>query len=274
MNSFRLSVLFRKCASPTLSSQQIEQKVCQEIFLGKIASEESLANLIVLKGGIVLDGLSNGQRGHTQDIDFDFKRWSLSIANLNKFIQKLNFAPAYLGISLAISAIRDLRQRNYKGKELMLSFSDGHDSFALMVDIGIYRSLSGLVTYEIGPAKSGSHPLWRIGNEEMLVEKLSSFVIHGSQSTRAKDLFDAAWVITNLKINPQKFRSAFGHLLKEIGLFDPLEKAAKRLVQLLGQKEFVQNLVLSYRGWEPYGPQESAEIVMAFLKVTFHLITK
>jgi hypothetical protein len=231
----------------------------------------------VLKGGIVLDGLSNGQRGHTQDIDFDFKRWSLSIANLNKFIQKLNLAPAYLGISLAISAIRDLRQRNYKGKELMLSFFRRPRFFC---PHGRHRNLSELkrlgdLTKSV-PLKSGSHPLWRIGNEEMLVEKAVFFCgIHGSQSTRAKDLFDAAWVITNLKINPQKFRSAFGPPLERNWDFSiPLEKAAKRLVQLLGQKEFVQNLVLSYRGWEPYGPQESAEIVMAFLKVTFHLIIK
>jgi hypothetical protein len=235
MISCRLSVLFRKCASPTLSPHQIEQKVCQEIFLGKIASEESLANLIVLKGGIVLDGLSKGQRGHTQDIDFDFKRWSLSDASLNKFIQKLNLAPAYPGISLAISAIRDLRQRNYKGKELTLSFSDGHDSFSLMVDIGIYRSLGGLVSYEISQSEIPTCPLWRVGNEQMLVEKLSSFVVHGRHNTRAKDLFDAAWIMTNLKINRQKFRLAFGHILKELGLFEPPEKVVKRLVQLFGQ---------------------------------------
>lgn len=271
MNSFRLSVLFRKCASPSLSPLQIEQKVCQEIFLGKIASEESLANLIVLKGGIVLDGLSKGQRGHTQDIDFDFKRWRLSDNGLTRFIQKLNLAPAYPGISLAISAIRDLRQRNYKGKELTLAFSDSHDSFTLKIDIGVYRSLSGLVSYQMTPSEIPSCPLWRIGNEQMLVEKLSSFVVHGSHNTRVKDLFDAAWIIMNLKISHQQFRSAFGRILKEFGIFEPSEKIAKRLVLLLGQKEFIQNFVLLYKGWEPYGPLESAEIVSAFLKAAFHL---
>jgi hypothetical protein len=143
--------------------------------------------------------------------------------------------------------------------------------FPSWLTLVVYRSLGGLVSYEISQSEIPTCPLWRVGNEQMLVEKLSSFVVHGRHNTRAKDLFDAAWIMTNLKINRQKFRLAFGHILKELGLFEPPEKVVKRLVQLFGQKDFIKKLALSYSGWEPYGPQESAEIVAAFLKEVFPL---
>jgi hypothetical protein len=121
-----------------------------------------------------------------------------------------------------------------------------------MVDIGIYRSLGGLVSYQMSQSEIPTCPLWRIGNEQMLVEKLSSFVVHGSHNTRAKDLFDAAWIITNLKISRQQFRSAFGRILKGVWAFlSPQKKSPNGWFSSWGKKSSSRISLLLYGAPEP-----------------------
>lgn len=66
----------------------------QEIFLKAVASSK-MAEIITLKGGVVIFNLSRNKRRVTKDIDFDFIRYSIDNESIAAFIRKLNCRSLY-----------------------------------------------------------------------------------------------------------------------------------------------------------------------------------
>ncbi len=64
-------------------------KTCQDVILNLIAKSIYFRN-VTIKGGIVMHSISNDKRRATQDIDFDFIKYSLSNNSIINFINKLN----------------------------------------------------------------------------------------------------------------------------------------------------------------------------------------
>lgn len=77
MKTQTLKFLYSGLKRKELSKEQIESKVCQEIFISKIGNNERFSKKIAFKGGLIIDSLSHGQRGYTKDIDFDFVKYPL-----------------------------------------------------------------------------------------------------------------------------------------------------------------------------------------------------
>ena len=64
-------------------------KTCQDVILMNIAAS-SLREHVTIKGGVVMHHISHDRRRATQDIDFDFIRYSLSEESIRQFIAKIS----------------------------------------------------------------------------------------------------------------------------------------------------------------------------------------
>lgn len=121
-NPEEMAAAFRQSGYSELNS---EARVCQDIVLKAISAGPFNRN-ITIKGGVVMRSITGNARRATQDMDFDFIRYSLSDDSIREFIRKLNCLE---GISVEIDgAIEELSQHEYNGKRVYVLIIDdtGH----------------------------------------------------------------------------------------------------------------------------------------------------
>ncbi|MBO6206713.1 MAG: nucleotidyl transferase AbiEii/AbiGii toxin family protein [Lachnospiraceae bacterium] len=171
-----------------------EAKVCQDIVLKAIA-KCSLSKNVTIKGGVVMRSLTGNVRRATQDIDFDFIRYSLSEDSIHAFIKKLNCLD---GIRISISGeIEELSQQEYNGKRVYVNIEDdmGH-SFISKIDLGVHKNIQieqDEFCFDVCMDEVGACLLIN-SKEQILAEKLRSLLRFGPLSTRYKDIFDICYL--------------------------------------------------------------------------------
>lgn len=251
MNKSTLSFLFTRVKKQELTKEEAERKVCQEIFIAKIGSDKDLLRRVSFKGGLILDQLAKGERGYTKDIDFDFVKYPLSEDGLNAFFERLSPLPPYEDVKLSVDSIDDLRHKNYFGKRVTLSFSDGKITFNLNVDVGVHLPLvKGNKPFNYEIAFGGVSRLQVNPVERMIAEKLSTLSIYGTDNTRDKDVFDAYWLITRIKHDKDLVKKMLELLLvKRTHFFHNLDLAINEAAETLRDKKYFENLGKSRRNW-------------------------
>ena len=268
MMEHSLKFLYSRIKKPEYTKEQAESKVCQEIFIMKLGASELMSKRVAFKGGLILDSLARGERGYTKDIDFDLIKYPLSKEGLQVFIDDLNNVGIYKNISIHIESEEELRHKNYKGKRLMLAFSDSISKFILMVDVGIYLPIikkNIFHDYEI--AFGGSTKILVNPIERMLAEKLSTFAIYGTDNTRSKDLFDAYYIINNFKFDNILVKKILKILLvTKTHYFKKLDLAILEIKETLNDKMFVNELNKSTRNWTKSSVQEVIKGILSFLE--------
>ena len=251
MTNQSLQFLFYRLKQPELTREQNEAKVCQEIFLCKLGSDEQLSSRVAIKGGIIIDYLSNKQRGFTKDIDFDFIKFPLSPDGIKAFIDRLNSTPCYKNIAISIDTIEELRHKNYSGKRVKLLFCDNISSFSLIVDIGVYLPLfsrNKKIEYEM--AFGGKTHLTINSIERIIAEKLSTFAIYGVDNSRTKDFFDAYFFIKRFKFDSTQVVKILNSLLvKRENYYKSLDLAIVEIENTLNDKTYRLSLEKSDRNW-------------------------
>lgn len=260
-----LNYLYHRVKKPGLLKEQAESKVCQEIFVAKLGSSQSLAKRVCFKGGLIIDHLAKGQRGYTKDIDFDLVKYPLSEEGLRSFFAEVSALPPYEEIQIAIDSIDELRHKNYQGKRLSLSFTDGESRFALTVDVGVHLPLfKKNEEFDYTVAFGGESTIFISPIERIIAEKLSTFAIYGTDNTRAKDLFDAYWIIKNYdheKAIVSKMLKAM--LVSRTHFFKNLGLAIAEIEETLSDKRYLADLAKSKKNWT----NESLETIVACLKI-------
>lgn len=182
--------LAEKVRNEGYSEVNAEARVCQDIIL-KAISNSSLSRNITIKGGVVMRSITGDSRRATQDMDFDFIRYSLSEESIRAFIEKLNCLE---GIRIEINgAIEELSQQEYRGKRVYVNISDdsGH-MFMSKIDLGVHKNIQieqeefcfDLCMDDVGAS------LLINSKEQIFTEKLRSLLRFGPISTRYKDIFD------------------------------------------------------------------------------------
>ena len=134
-----LEELARFVRNEGYSEVNAEARVCQDIVLKAIA-QSSLNRNVTIKGGVVMRSITGNTRRATQDIDFDFIKYSLSEDSIRMFIEKLNCLD---GIKISISGkIEELSQQEYNGKRVFVNIEDdtGH-SFMSKIDLGVHKNI-------------------------------------------------------------------------------------------------------------------------------------
>ena len=263
-----LQFLYTRIKKPSLTKEEAERKVCQEVFIAKIGSDEELLRRVSFKGGLILDQLAKGKRGYTKDIDFDLVKYPLSAEGLQKFFARLSPLPPYENIAIRMDSIEDLRHKNYMGKRVIISFSDECDTFLMTIDVGVYLPLlrkNKPLDYEIafgGIARLSVNPV-----ERMIAEKLSTFAIYGTDNTRDKDLFDAYWMISRIQHNEVLVRNMLESLLvKKTHFFKNLDLGLQEAIATLGNKDYSALLRKSRRNWTGDNVEKVIGIVLSYLE--------
>jgi predicted nucleotidyltransferase component of viral defense system len=177
-----------------------QAKVCQDIILKAIATS-SLSRNVTIKGGVVMRSKTGNIRRATQDLDIDFIKYSLSDKSIDKFVSKLNCID---GINISrYGEIEELKQQDYHGKRIYLKIQDEQGNVITnKLDLGVHNRLNieqEEYCFDIGFDDEGASLLIN-SNEQMLSEKLRSFLRFGPVSTRYKDIFDMYYLSQNIDV--------------------------------------------------------------------------
>lgn len=263
-----LKFLYSQIKKPEYTKEQIESKVCQEIFIMKLGSSELKSKRVAFKGGLILDSLAKGERGYTKDIDFDLIKFPLSKEGVSSFIDNLNEVDIYKNIRIEIEKEEELRHKHYKGKRLTLSFSDGKNKFNLMLDVGIYIPIiKKNISYNYQIAFGGVTKILVNPIERILAEKLSTFAIYGTDNARYKDLFDSYYVIKRFQFDKSLVKKILNILLvTKTHYFKKIDLALLEIKETLKNKKYVLELNKSTRNWTKEPVKEVIDCILMFLE--------
>ena len=267
MINYSLKFLYSRIKKPTLSKQQTQSKVCQEIFISKIGSHQNLSSKIVFEGGLIVDALSKGKRGYTKDIDFDFIKYPLSNESISLFVDELNESNDFRNIKIEIESIDELRHKNYHGKRVLLRFFDESDAFHLTIDVGVHLPLivkNATFKYDVAfgyKTKILINPI-----ERMIFEKVSTFAIYGTDNTRDKDYFDLFYLLTTFTYSPIIVSKMMKReLVVKKHYYHSLKEMVNAIKQTLLDKTYQAFLSNSQKNWLNSDFETTNKEVLSFL---------
>lgn len=106
-----------------LTRELAAARVCQDIVLKAIASGPLNRN-VTIKGGVVMQSLTNDTRRATRDIDLDFIHYSIEDDAIRRFVEQMNCIE---GIRLEIvGEIQELKHQDYHGKSIKIRITDSY----------------------------------------------------------------------------------------------------------------------------------------------------
>ena len=190
------------------SEVNAEARACQDVIL-KAISQSSLSRNVTIKGGVVMRSITGNVRRATEDMDFDFIRYSLSENSIRTFIEKLNCLD---GIRITITGeIEELSQQEYRGKRVYVNIADdsGH-VFLSKIDLGVHKNIQieqDEYCFDLCMDDVGASLLIN-SKEQIFAEKLRSLLRFGPISTRYKDIFDMCYLADY--VDEDRLRKCFG----------------------------------------------------------------
>ena len=172
-------------------------KAAQDVILSKLA-KSALAKNVTIKGGVIIQFISQDKRRATRDFDLDFIRYSLADDSIRTFIDTLNEVGDGVAISI-VAPIKELSHQAYHGKRVVLELLDSlGNTIGIKLDIGVHDKLDILqeeYCFEL-TSLNDNVTLFMNSKEQMIAEKLKSLLKLGRFSTRYKDLFDIYYFVT------------------------------------------------------------------------------
>ena len=209
-----INELVNKYTSSGHSYRVAQNLAAEEIVLNKIASSP-LADRVTLKGGIVMYNLTKNSRRATQDIDFDFIKYSIDEESIKLFIEKMNLIND--GIVASINgSVEQLHQEDYQGVRVHLLLTDNEDTkLRLKLDIGVHtysKIEQEKLLFSFGN-KGKTISLKVNPCEQIFAEKLLSLGRFGPVSTRYKDLYDLYYLIAAGSLNSEKIKDYLNQFL-------------------------------------------------------------
>lgn len=231
------------------SEANAEAKVCQDIIIDAIAKSSFNRN-VTIKGSVVIRSLSNNVRRATQDIDFDFIKYSIEDPAIALFVEKINCIE---GLALQITGpMEELKHRDYKGKRIHIEISDKEGNMlSSKMDIGVHKDLDIEqeeycfdICIDDGPASVLIN-----SKAQMITEKLKSMLRFGTRSTRYKDVFDICYLSKDVDMNQlRKCIERYIYQDSTIGVSN-MEEIKKRCEKIFNNSTYKKNLKRSKKNW-------------------------
>ena len=177
------------------SDDNVEGKIAQDILLKAIEQSGMKAN-VTIKGGVVMANLTNDVRRATMDLDVDLMRYPISDEGIEAMVSRMNCIE---GVSITrIGDIIELRQQNYRGKRIYLSLRDERGvAIQTKIDIGVHvkeEVTQSEYPFDVRMISEDDALLFANSPEQVFVEKLKSLLRLGPISSRAKDVYDMAYL--------------------------------------------------------------------------------
>ena len=233
--------------SKGMTINQAENYACQEIILNKI-SKSTMANNVLIKGGVVMFNITHNLRRATIDLDFDFIRYDISDQSIRVFVDLLNRHDTKFIITA--NKIEPLHQDDYQGKRVWTTISDKTRKINFKLDIGVHTMHDinqkdccfyfddNQVTLKVNPP------------EQMVSEKIFSLAKHGAFSTRFKDILDVYYFIDQNKLNKNDVKNCLGLLImKRVHGIKSIEDIYEKLSSAFEDKQFITNYKSSKDKW-------------------------
>ena len=270
-----ISEIIQKYLSCGNDFNNAQKLTAQEIFIRKISSSP-FSELITLKGGIVMYNLSNKKRGVTQDLDFDFIRYSIKKDAIDLFIKKLNSLND--GIQVKINgAITNLNHESYNGIRINVILSDSlNDKVRIKLDIGVHNKPEIEQETLLFCFETNNKSLAMKVNscEQIFIEKLMSLSKFGIFSTRYKDIYDIYFLISNSLLDFKKVTKYLKIISDRSGSKGCALTIIKEASLALNNSEFLKEIDNSIHKWIEVDVNDMCEIIQCGLRKIEMLIEK
>lgn len=248
------------------SEANAQARVCQDIILYGIA-KGSFSKNVTIKGGVVMRNISKNARRATQDIDLDFIKYSISDEAIRNFIDKL-----YLdeGIHIKIKKpIIELKHRDYQGKRVFVEITDKHGNILeSKIDVGVHKDLDirqEEYCFDICFQEDGASLLMN-SREQIITEKLKSFLRFGTRSTRYKDVFDICYLSENVNKN-KLLQYIQKYVYEDISLpVNDIDELIKRIERVFSNNLFIKEMTKSKKNWMDITNEEALKRNIEFAK--------
>lgn len=243
-----------------------QARVCQDIILYGI-SKGSLSRNVTIKGGVVMRNISKDARRATQDIDLDFIRYSISDDSIEAFIERLHLVDG-LQISLKPPII-ELNHKDYKGKRVFVEIVDEYGNFLeSKIDVGVHKDLDikqEEYCFDICFQDDGASLLMN-SKEQIITEKLKSFLRFGVSSTRYKDVFDICYLSESA--DKDKLRKYIQRYIYEDSSLpvEDMNEIIRRVERGFKNSGFIKEINKSKKNWMDISTEEALEKDIEFVK--------
>ena len=244
-----------------------QARVCQDIILDGIA-RGNLSQNVTIKGGVVMRNLSGNVRRATQDIDLDFIRYSLSDAAIERFIEQLE---PEKGIKIKVKhPILELNHRDYKGKRVFVDIKDeAGNSFESKIDIGVHNNMDVRqeeYCFDICFQEDRVSLLMN-SREQIIVEKLKSFLRFGVRSTRYKDVFDICYL--SECADKERLKEYINeYIYKDSSLpVNNIDDVIARIERVFRNTSFINSIEKSKKNWLEISVEEALERNIDFIRL-------
>lgn len=243
-----------------------QARICQDIILYGI-SKGSLSRHVTIKGGVVMRNISKNARRATQDIDLDFIRYSISEDAIETFIKRL-----YLdeGIHISLKGpIIELNHKDYKGKRAFVKITDEYgNSLESKIDIGVHKDLDieqEEYCFDICFQEDGATLLIN-SKEQIITEKLKSFLRFGTRSTRYKDVFDICYLSESAK-KDKLLQYIQKYIYEDTSLpVDDINELIRRLERVFKNTAFLKEINKSKKNWMDITTEEALKRDLEFVR--------
>lgn len=248
--------------------EEAESKVCQDIILLKISQSKYSKN-ITIKGGVVMHSISNDIRRATQDLDFDFIKYSLDDKSIKNFIKTLSDIKDGIKIKI-VDKITPLHHQDYAGKRVNLKITDTFDNtIYTKLDIGVHQLFEleqEEYCFSFDLYKNSANLLIN-SMEQIFTEKLKSLLKLGFRSTRYKDLFDFYYLIENNKLDKDKLINCIEILIfkDETMRENTIQDIINRMKGTLNSQRYHNNLNSPKVNWLEIPIEETIDIVLDYI---------
>ncbi|MCI9339245.1 MAG: nucleotidyl transferase AbiEii/AbiGii toxin family protein [Dorea sp.] len=248
------------------SETNAQARVCQDIILYGI-SKGRLRQNVTIKGGVVIRNISKDARRATQDIDLDFIRYSISNDSIEAFLNQLYMVE---GLHISLKApIVELNHRDYKGKRAFVEITDEHGNcLESKIDVGVHKDLEVEqedFCFDICFQEDGASLLMN-SKEQIITEKLKSFLRFGTRSTRYKDVFDICYLSES--IDKARLREYIRKYIYEDAALpvENINEIIRRVERVFTDRRFIKEINKSKKNWMDISEEEALEKDIEFVK--------
>ncbi len=256
----------KKVKDEGYSEANAQARVCQDIILYGI-SKGSLSRNVTIKSGVVMRNISKDARRATQDIDLDFIRYPISDEAIESFVGWL-----YLNEGIHISLkkpIIELNHKDYKGKRVFVEITDEYGDFLKSkIDIGVHKDLDieqEEYCFDICFQEDGASLLMN-SKEQIITEKLKSFLRFGTRSTRYKDVFDICYLSENAN-RDRLLQYIQKYIYEDASLpVNDMNEIIKRVERVFKDSAFIKEVNRSKKNWMDISAEEALERDIEFVK--------
>lgn len=249
------------------SYEQAQARTAQDAMLDLIAKSD-LARNVTIKGGVLMQHISNDARRATTDFDLDFVRYSISDGSIRKFIGALDGGSSDYSISVT-GQIEQLKHQDYSGKRIHVVITDGKGtSIQTKVDIGVHNLVSpelDEICFDLGKLDD-SIAFLADSSEQVVAEKLRSLLRIGAASTRYKDVFDIYYLIHIKGVREKELDDALRSLVFNDDKMreNDYNDITKRLSRIFSDRRFTRELSRAKNNWLEISPNKVASTIVAY----------